>query len=35
MGACTSKGNLAMVTELMPKGSVFDQLKQKLGTYFY
>eukprot|EP01114_Cavostelium_apophysatum_P001871 TRINITY_DN11645_c0_g1_i2.p1 TRINITY_DN11645_c0_g1~~TRINITY_DN11645_c0_g1_i2.p1 ORF type:complete len:632 (-),score=192.54 TRINITY_DN11645_c0_g1_i2:34-1929(-) len=27
MGACTSPGNLAMVVELMPKGSVFDRLR--------
>eukprot|EP01113_Clastostelium_recurvatum_P023171 TRINITY_DN2769_c0_g1_i7.p1 TRINITY_DN2769_c0_g1~~TRINITY_DN2769_c0_g1_i7.p1 ORF type:complete len:485 (-),score=129.90 TRINITY_DN2769_c0_g1_i7:665-2119(-) len=27
MGACTSPGNLAMVTELMPRGSVMDMLR--------
>ncbi|PRP74643.1 SH2 domain-containing protein [Planoprotostelium fungivorum] len=29
MGACTAPGNLAMITELMPRGSVYDLLQNK------
>jgi len=29
MGACTSPGNLAMITEMMPRGSVYDLLQNK------
>jgi serine/threonine protein kinase len=35
MGACTAAGNLAMVVEFMPRGSVYDRLhdeKIKLGN---
>eukprot|EP01117_Protostelium_nocturnum_P003651 TRINITY_DN14936_c0_g1_i1.p1 TRINITY_DN14936_c0_g1~~TRINITY_DN14936_c0_g1_i1.p1 ORF type:complete len:629 (+),score=258.47 TRINITY_DN14936_c0_g1_i1:114-2000(+) len=29
MGACTSPGNLSMITELMPRGSVYDLFQNK------
>ncbi len=29
MGACTAPGNLTIITELMPKGSVADLLRDK------
>lgn len=31
MGACTEPGNLLIVTELMPRGSVYDLLHDSSG----
>ncbi len=35
MGACTEPGNLLIVTELMPKGSVYDLLHNPKGNLIH